>query len=191
MAEFCFFPSHRVCYRTTIDLCGTECRLYLNRRNFQGLRDSCPSETEVLSTSDTEVIFQSPRHQCRKRNGRFYQYRNRELCLYNISVPDCKSGRVLIQAVEDNPLQLEERGDNGKCMDYLQFYYDSRERNSIEQTNRFCGVELKSRTDDDPIVLPTTNFLAVFWTDTQNNYVGFGMRARCQPGMQSGSGAID
>ena len=76
-------------------------------------------------------------------------------------------------------------------MDYLQFYYDSRERNSIEQTNRFCGVELKSRTDDDTIVLPTTNFLAVFWTDTQNNNVGFGLRVICQPGMQSGSGAID
>ena len=170
-------------------MCGTEYRLYLNRRNFQGLRDICPSETEALLLSETEVIFQSPRYQCIKKNGKFHKYRNRELCLYNISVPDCKSGRVIIQQAEEDPLQLEERGDNGKCMDYLQFYYDSRERNSIEQTNRFCGMELKSRPDN--IVLPTTNFLAVFWTDTQNNYVGFGMRAICQERMQSGSGAID
>ena len=144
-------------------------------------------------SEDQVIIYGSPRYQCRKRNGRFYQYRNRELCLYNISVPDCKSGRVLIQQAEGSPLQLEGRGENGNCIDYLQFYYDSRGRNSIEHTNRFCGVELKSRTDDDTIVLPTTNFLALFWTDTQNNYVGFGLRARCQGGIESGSGsgAID
>ena len=152
--------SRKICYRTTVDMCGTEYReyrLYLNKRNFQGLLRNCPNERQDLLAQGTEVVFQSPRFQCRKRNRRFYQYRNRELCLYNISVPNCVSGRVHIQQAESTPPELEERAENGKCLDYLQFYYG--QGNSIKHTNPLCGVELRNQTNEDTIVLPATNFL--------------------------------
>ena len=136
------------------------------------------------------MIFPSPRYQCQKRNGRIYRYRNKELCLYNISVPNCDSGRVFIQPVENKPQELEERLENGECVDYLQFFYDGSEGNSVKRTNRFCGTELN---EESHIPLPTTNFLALFWTDTLHNSVGFDLRAICQPnsedGANSGSGS--
>ena len=189
-----FSFSHRVCYRTTVDLCDTQYRLYLNRRNFNGLLKNCPNETEHLHASQSEVIFPSPRYQCQKKNGRIYRYRNKELCLYNISVPNCGSGRVFIQQVENKPQELEDRLEiNDECVDYLQFFYDSSEGNSVKRTNRFCGTELNEQSH---IPLPTTNFLALFWTDTLHNSVGFDLRAICQPtengtNPESGSGDMN
>ena len=180
----CICSSRRVCYRTTVDLCDSQYRLYLNRRNFNGLLKNCPNETEHLHASQSEVIFPSPRYQCQKRNGRIYRYRNKELCLYNISVPNCDSGRVFIQQVENKPQELEERLENGECVDYLQFFYDSSESNSVKRTNRFCGTEFNQQSH---FILPTTNFLALFWTDTLNNSVGFALRATCLSSSESGT----
>ena len=90
----------------------------------------------------------------------------------------------------NKPQELEERLENGECVDYLQFFYDSSEGNSVKRTNRFCGTELNEQSH---IPLLTTNFLALFWTDTQHNYEGFDLRAICQPNFDdntnSGSGS--
>lgn len=118
----------------------------------------------------------------------FHNYRPREFCLYNISIQNCQSGRVLIETQEqDPPVQeqdppvVEERDVNGTCSDYLQFYY--KVDNSTAKTRRYCGVDF-----DAPIldVIPSTQFIAVFWTDISHSYLGFSLRVRCQEQVSSG-----
>ena len=117
-----------MCYRTTIDQCENSSlnisgyRLYLNRRNLNNLLQNCPHESETLTVIDrggVSVSFHSPRYECRKKNGRMYPYRNKELCLYNISVPNCESGSVVIVGYQYALQQLQERSHNGQCVDYL------------------------------------------------------------------------
>jgi hypothetical protein len=170
--------NHRVCYRTTIDLCETGYRIYLNRRNFESLAQKC-QEQEALAMTEEEVIFPSPRYQCKKRNGKVYQYRSRELCLYNISLPNCESGSVLVQPTEEDPQELEDRKEDGLCADYIQFYYSS-DDNPIVWTNQLCGTNLNETT------IPATQFMALFWSDTNKNRLGFKLRAKCQDVTGSG-----
>ena len=180
-----YIHSRRVCYRTTVFLCGeTEYRIHLNRRNFRGLLRNCPNESETLPVSAESVIFTSPRYGCRKGNGRVYPYRNKELCLYNISVPNCESGRIRVQSpVEDIKLQGRV---NYRCVDYLQFYYS--EGGKYVAANRTCSNELTP--DGNTMSIPGNNVLAVFWTSTFNNHEGFRLMATCLRGSAyySGSG---
>ena len=135
----------------------------------------------------TNVLFHSPRYECRKKNGRMYAYRNKELCLYNISVPDCESGSVVIGGYQYARQQLQERSHNDQCLDYLQFYYHS-VSGSLQHTNRTCGEEFVTY-----YLYPATNFMAVFWLDGSQSYAGFKLRATCQavdPFNGSGSAGI-
>ena len=57
--------SERICYKTTIDQCGSEYRIHLNLRNEAGLQRQCPQESEELRTAmavGSERYFQSPRY---------------------------------------------------------------------------------------------------------------------------------
>lgn len=168
--------SQRVCYKTVIDRCAGQYRVYINRRNFSGLKHKCRNETEQLAEVDEgEIIFSSPRYKCEKKSGKFYDYRQSELCLYNISIANCESGRAVIEVAERDDVELEHRS-NGTCNDYLQFYYYNH-HSTLLRTNRTCGRELYNLP-----ILPATQFLAVFWTD--RNYisnVGFSFKVKCQP----------
>ena len=175
----CILPlfSQRLCYKTTVDKCGNGYRIFLNKRNFNGLQRSCPLETQDLrSLTETERLLQSPRYGCRKGrgSGNHYGYRRSDLCLYNVSIPSCESGRLLIESATDNDQELEARlrDENGDvvCSDYLQFYYGN------SSTQRYCGTELSLMF---PLEIPATQFLAVFWTDPAVNKLGFKLRARC------------
>ena len=187
----CLHSSHRVCYRTTIDKCGNQYRVYLNRRNFASLNRKCDNERESLLGNVTEnsmIVFASPRYNCIKKRGNMYPYRHNEFCLYNVSIPDCESGRMVIKSPGNNQFrqELQERtqsddGLNGTCADYLQFYYDIGD--STVKTSHYCGTELSHPLE---IEIPATQFMAVFWTGPTNNYLGFHLRARCVPTVASG-----
>ena len=174
-----FSCSERICYRTTVDQCGTDYRVYLNHRNEASLRRQCPSEDENLPTTDgSDRYLQSPRYGCRKGrgSGSLFHYRRSELCLYNISIPDCESGWLIVESSSSNDHQIEEqmRDDSGNllCTDYLQIFYGS------SRTERFCDNHLTLKL---PLSIPATQFLAVFWTDPSTNDLGFKLRARCRP----------
>ena len=184
-----------MCYRTTIDECESrnisEYRLYLNKRDLNNLLRNCPNESESLTVVGGEfmssVSFHSPRYECRKKNGRMYPYRNKELCLYNISVPNCESGNVTIRSTSA-PQELQERSGNGQCVDYLQFFYYHGVSGSLHRTNQACGVDFLINSH----IIPATNFMAAFWADSSKNYAGFKLRATCQAGAIdtfSGSGS--
>ena len=180
--NFClFFSSQRICYRTTVDSCGTDYRVYLNRRNLKGLQKKCPEESEDILTTDsngTERILQSPRYGCRKGRGtgNLYSYRKSDLCLYNVSIPVCENGSLLIESASESDHEIEDRmrDENGHtiCSDYLQFFYGN------SKTIRYCGTDLSLLL---PLQIPATQFMAVFWTDYEVNKLGFKLKASCLP----------
>ena len=187
--------SQRICYKTTVDKCGTDYRIYLNRRNLKKLQRSCPTESEEILSSnsnESERIFQSPRYGCRKGRGtgNLYRYRRSDLCLYNVSIPFCESGSLLIESASENDHELEDRirseNDHFICSDYLQIFYGN-----SSKTSRYCGNDLSLHL---PLEIPTTQFMAVFWTDPDINKLGFSLRASCISGgvkyeSTSGSGS--
>ena len=146
-------------------------RIYLKKRNSESLQ-KC-RETEALpETGSNEILFSSPRYKCRKKSGYFYNYRRAELCLYNISLPDCESGVVTISSAREDSQVLQKRfGDTSTCVDYLQFYYDD------STTNQYCGTELSH--DQLNLTIPATQLMAVFWTDFATNNLGFRLIASC------------
>ena len=167
-----FTCSHRVCYRTTVAWCDDGYRVYLNRRNLDTLVTSCPNESNAFPiSSQNESFLQSPRYGCYKseEDEQFFTYRKSDFCLYNISVPNCASGKVIIDNELHNTQELERKLRDHICSDYLQFYYEN------ESSLRYCGTEL-SRIK---LEIPTSQFLAVFWTDTSINKLGFKLRVRC------------
>ena len=187
------FSSHRVCYKTTIDKCGSQYRVYLNRRNLANLQKKCGTERENLAEGEDSVVFPSPRYNCTKKRGHKYIYRRSELCLYNISIPNCESGRVTIESPSGDGFrqELQERiqshnNFNNTCVDYLQFYYDV--GNSTRKTSRYCGTELSYPLH---IAIPDTQFMAVFWTDLAINHLGFHLTAKCVPTVTASGQAPD
>ena len=184
MIALCFPYSQRICYRTTVDQCGisgTEYRIYLNQRNEAGLQRQCPSESEDLRSAKadgSERYLQSPRYGCRKGRGTgsLHNYRPNEFCLYNVSISNCESGFTVLESFSGSNHQMEEqmRDESGNliCTDYLQLFYGN------SKTERFCDNDL---TLNLPLTLPTTQFLAVFWTDPSTNDLGFKLRAKCRP----------
>lgn len=165
--------SERLCYRTTVYQCDDGYRIYLNKRNFQRLKSACPNETKTVLTSPSgDRILQSPRYGCRKppqSRTTFYPYRKREFCLYDISIPDCPSGRVRIHNNEHYAQELEQKQRYHICTDYLEIFANS---TSSEQ---FCDSEL-SRIN---LEIPATRFTALFWTDTSVNKLGFRLSVSC------------
>lgn len=166
--------SERVCYKTTVLQCGDGYRIYLNKRNFQKLQSKCPNETDsVLTSPSGDKVLQSPRYGCRKppfnRRNIFFPYRRKEFCLYDVSVPDCPSGRVRIHNDEHYTQELEQRQRYHICSDYLQMFTDT------AASKRYCDSEL-SRIN---LEIPATRFTALFWTDTTVNQLGFRLSVSC------------
>ena len=151
--------------------CADGYRVYLNRRNLETLQLSCPNETNVAPISPSGGRFlQSPRYDCRKGAGnKFFMYRRSDFCLYDISISDCPSGRVLIDNGLHYTQEIERRQRYHMCSDYLQFFTNS------TTSDRFCDSEL-SRIK---LELPVTQFTALFWTDTSVNRLGFKLRVSC------------
>ena len=153
--------------------------MYLNLRDELSLQQRCPSESENLATIDgSQRFLQSPRYGCRKGrgSGSLYHYRRSDLCLYNISFPDCESGRLVVESASQNSHQIEEqmRDENGNyiCTDYLQIFYGD------SKTERFCDDDLTLKL---PLKIRARQLLAVFWTDPSTNDLGFKLRVRCRP----------
>ena len=175
------FYSQRICYKTTVDKCGLDYRIYLNKRNIENLQQTCPSESIdiiTLTENATDRLFQSPRYRCRKGrgSGALYQYRRSDFCLYNVSIPNCESGWLTIESAMANDREIEQRmkAENGEytCTDYLQLFYGN------SKTENFCDNDLTLKL---PLHIPATQFLAIFWTDPSTNEDGFEIRAKCRP----------
>ena len=163
-----------------MDKCGNDYRVYLNLRNLTRVQRTCPNEREILPTTQSDGsdrLLQSPRYGCRKGKGTgsLYEYRRSDLCLYNISIPNCESGFVRIQSFSGGDHEIERRRrDTGGlvCNDYLQFFYGGL------RTERFCGTDLTLKL---PLLIPATQIMAVFWTDPVVNEPGFNLRVSCRP----------
>jgi hypothetical protein len=177
----CGLPSlpeanQHVCYKTTVYECNdSDYRVYLKPRNMTVLQNQCPGESPTgdlrqISHSNT-VVFNSPRYGCINPNKKRLRYRKSEFCLYNISIPDCWAGVVTIESSVDMQ-SLQERDDDGKCRDYLQFFSGS------FTSQRYCGSEL-STSEGFELTVPSLQFLAVFWTDSGVNAPGFQLTASC------------
>jgi hypothetical protein len=166
--------NERVCYKTTVVQCADGYRVYLNRRNQERLQFSCPNETITVPLSPSgERFLQSPRYDCRKvmygTRNKFFRYRKSDFCLYDVSIADCPSGRVVIDNELHNMQEVERRQRFHMCSDYLQFFTNT------TASDRYCDSEL-SRLK---LELPVTRFTALLWTDTSINKLGFKLRVSC------------
>jgi hypothetical protein len=163
-----------VCYKTTVLRCEDGYRIYLNRRNPLTLQSACPHESDALPLAPSNGVFlQSPRYGCRnsilERENNFFKYRKSEFCLYDVSLPNCTSGRVVIDNELHNTQELERRQRYRICSDYVQF------STSSTSSEKYCDSEL-SRLK---LEIPSTHFTALFWTDTSYNKLGFKLRVSC------------
>ena len=140
----------------------------------------CPRESESIHSvaeNDTERLFHSPRYGCRKGRGTgaLYKYRSSDLCLYNVSMPDCESGWLILESADANNREIEQRmsavSGEHVCNDYVQFFYGNGTR-----TEKFCDNDLTLKL---PLRIPATRFVAAFWTDPSTNEEGFEIRAKC------------
>lgn len=167
----CLCYSERVCYKTTLEQCEDGYHIYLNKRNLLTLQSSCPNETDTIPFTPTgELYLQSPRYGCKNQNNnRPLRYRKSEFCLYNISLPNCTSGQVVIDNDLHYTQEIERQQRYRICTDYLQFFSDS------FVSKRYCDTEL-SRTK---LEIQSTQFTALFWTDTSINKLGFKLRVSC------------
>lgn len=164
------FCSERVCYKTTIVHCADGYQVYLNLRNSNIIQSSRLNETDQIPFIAPGVLFlQSPHY------DRFYRYRRNEFCIYDISLPDCPSERVVVDNALHYTQLLEQRHRYNVCSDYLQFFMGS----SVSE--KYCNSEL-SRLK---LEIPQTRFQAVFWTDTSINRKGFKLRVSCANHLKS------
>ena len=129
-------------------------------------------ELPTFTANGSDRYFQSPRYGCIRKNNKVYAYRPKELCLYHVSIPNCESGFLVIESSSNNTQAIETRDEKGICKDYLQIFYGE------SATEPFCGNDLTLKL---PLTIPTTQFLALFWTDPSNNDdLGFKLRAKCK-----------
>lgn len=67
-------------------------------------------------------------------------------------------------------IDIQPRSTNGNCVDYLEFDFGP----DIGYT-RVCANDTYHR------VVETRDFVAVFWTDTEENHRGFDIVVQCLP----------
>ena len=116
--------------------------------------------------TDDTLQMKSPRYDCEKKNGKPHNYRHREFCIYNVSMP-CRGTWMEITALD---IDIQPRSTNDNCVDYLEFDFGP----DIGYT-RVCGNDTYHR------VVETRNFIAVFWTDAQDHHRGFDIVVQCLP----------
>ena len=109
----------------------------------------------------------SPRHGCNK------PYRNREFCIYNVSMPQCKNGLRIERAGTEQDLY-----EVASCSDYLEFDFPG----GIGH-KRICGTDIRDYEKD----VTATSFLAVFWTDYKDRSSGFELAVSCLDDRVTGS----
>ena len=168
------FLSGKMCFRTTVYDCNSSYYLHLKRRNVTNLHRRCPSEDPSgrLSHTSSSVFFNSPQYMCRNKRGRLLKYRKKEFCLYNVSVSDCPSGMVEVKLTSGEQ-SLHSSAECGQ--DYIQFYAGS------FRSRRFCGRDLGlGERRERLLLIPSTQFLAVFWTSHADHATGFSLVASCK-----------
>ena len=160
-----------MCYKTTVFQCPDGYRIYLHPRNSETLPSSCTNETDEIPTAPFGGRFlQSPHYECvNPSENTILNYRKSEFCLYDLSLPECASGRIVIDNDLHYTQEMERRQRYHICTDYLQFFTDT------TPYKRFCDSEL-SRLK---LEIPSTRVTAIFWTDTSHNKHGFKLRVTC------------
>ena len=116
------------------------------------------SDGILANTTGQALLLSSPRYGVK-------DYRNREFCIYNVDMSQCTSGQLRISTVQNH---MDLYSEDGHCNDYLELDFPGG-----FGRRRICG------TDFIDLVLPTTNFYAVFWTDSQYHSSGFELSVTC------------
>ena len=152
--------SQRVCYRTRV--CRSDGEIQCNLP--QKLDDFCEHDsTEYREGDRTTLYMRSRRYNCTSKNDKPLNYKSNVFCIYNISMP-CDT--VDIRTIEDHT-DLQSRNSYNECMaDYVEFDFGQRQK-------RFCGNEIIERRRH------TSDFIAVFWTNGQENHRGFELAITC------------
>lgn len=126
------------------DLCGSE----------QSLRCSLKKRTNVCSDlvngMPGSVTLRSPGYCNNKLN-----YMNNMFCVYNISVSNCNSNRIVIRSVDDSSSLSD--GDTGE--DYLWMDFGS------DYTREWTGDELGTISE----TAPSSSFHAVLWSNKRKS----------------------
>ena len=78
-----------------------------------------------------------------------------------------------MKPTNDTQLLEERNNDTNTCRDYLQFYGEGG-----YLSRRYCGNELGDR--DELVTIPSTNVLAVFWSNFSKYRTGFKLVAACK-----------
>lgn len=103
------------------------------------------------------------------RNKTFGQ---RFFCVYNVSMStSCQSGSVDIQATERSSWPNRANPD---CENYVAFYSNSSRQNP---DLRYCGNDMAFRR---PRTLYSNSFIAIMWSDHENNYGAFEFDVSCR-----------
>ena len=129
------------------------------------------------SESDGVMYISSPRYSCEKINKKkvgHWNYRNQEMCMYNVSMP-CDSGRVHFHFMHIDLQPPITAGNRSLCYnDYIQISDEN-------LSESFCGDDQESTN----IILNNdmhfqANFSVLFWTDhLMSDFTGFQVRASC------------
>ena len=136
-----------------------EIKCALRRRN-----PVCDESNDIRQDPLGQTLrMSSPRHGCHK------YYRNREFCIYNVSMPQCTNG-LRIESASIHEMDLYE---DASCSDYLEFDFPG----GIGR-DKICGTDI----DDYERDVTATSFLAVFWTDYKDHSSGFDLAVTCLDG---------
>lgn len=133
--------------------------------------DCDPDLLPLIVGEPTVLFMKSPRYDCTgKSNGRFQNYRNRDFCIYNISIPNhenvsCKY--IQIQTFQGH-MDLQPRDNSSECFDYLEFDFGTG-LGSI----KLCANDIINKT------VRVSQFTAVFWTNKQITRRGFEVSITC------------
>ena len=120
------------------DLCGSDQTLKCSLRNRANIHP------DVINGMPGSVTIRSPGYN--KLN-----YMNNMFCVYNVSVSNCNSNRVVIRSADDTSSLSD--GDTGK--DYLWMDFGS------GYTREWIGDELGTISE----TAPSSSFYAVLWSD--------------------------
>ena len=122
-------------------------------------------QTLIVTSQGSSVTFRSPGFD-RRNPG----YKNRNLCIYNISL-NCDGN-----AAELEPsTQTTSLSDGDTCQDYLSFHMDSQRQPLM----KLCGDDVKDQTKYRTIY--STSFYGVLWSNNNKSESGrFEITATCK-----------
>lgn len=108
------------------------------------------------------------------------RFSNRLFCIYRVSL-DCSGdqGSVDIQSTVRTNWTMDPQG----CRDYVAFYTNN--SSSRQPDHQFCSGDSKNVYRKR---LDSTSFVAVLWTDKDDNEGIFEFQAKCSEQEQEGSG---